>query len=35
VLAMAMFIVGFSIEMVQAYSLSQDDEKLLQELMDA
>lgn len=35
VLAMAMFIVGFSIEMVQAYSLSQDDEKILQELMDA
>ncbi len=35
VLAMSMFIVGFSIEMVQAFSLSKDDEKILQELMDA
>jgi len=35
VLAMAMFMVGFAIEMVQAYSLSQDDDKLIQELMDA
>jgi hypothetical protein len=35
VLALAMFIVGFAIEMVQAYSLSQDDEKVMQELMDA
>jgi hypothetical protein len=35
VLAMAMFIVGFAIEMVQAFSLSKDDEKILQELMEA
>jgi hypothetical protein len=35
VLAMSMFIVGFAIEMVQAFSLSKDDEKILQELMDA
>ena len=35
VLAMAMFMVGFAIEMVQAYSLSQDDDKLIQELMEA
>jgi hypothetical protein len=35
VLAMAMFIVGFAIEMVQAFSLSKDDEKILQELLDA
>jgi hypothetical protein len=35
VLAMSMFIVGFTIEMVQAFSLSKDDEKILQELMDA
>jgi hypothetical protein len=35
VLAMAMFIVGFVIEMVQAFSLSKDDDKIIQELMDA
>ncbi len=35
VLAMAMFIVGFAIEMVQAFSLSKDDEKILQELLEA
>ncbi len=35
VLAMSMFIVGFAIEMVQAFSLSKDDEKILQELLDA
>jgi hypothetical protein len=35
VLAMAMFMVGFAIEMVQAYSLSQDDDRLIMELMDA
>lgn len=35
VLAMSMFMVGFAIEMVQAFSLSKDDEKILQELMDA
>jgi len=35
VLAMSMFIVGFAIEMIQAFSLSKDDEKILQELMDA
>jgi hypothetical protein len=35
VLAMAMFMVGFAIEMLQAYSLSQDDDRLIQELMDA
>jgi hypothetical protein len=35
VLAMAMFIVGFAIEMVQAFSLSKDDEKILKELLDA
>lgn len=35
VLGMAMFIVGFAIEMVQAFSLSKDDERIIQELMDA
>jgi hypothetical protein len=35
VLALAMFIVGFAIEMVQAFSLSKDDERIIQELMDA
>jgi len=32
---MAMFIVGFGIEMVQAFSLSKDDERILKELLDA
>ncbi|NIP34203.1 MAG: hypothetical protein GWN18_04700 [Thermoplasmata archaeon] len=35
VLAMSMFIVGFAIEMIQAFSLSKDDEKIIQELLDA
>jgi hypothetical protein len=35
VLALAMFIVGFAIEMVQAFSLSKDDELIIQELMEA
>jgi len=34
VLAMAMFIVGFAIEMVQAYSLSHDDDRILRELLE-